>query len=180
MQYALFKVGDRMLLLDVNEHFALMDNCDSIADVEEDEDSMPLKIVYGSYKPQRGHDADGAVKSMAEIKGYALGHVMGKTCRAIEFCDFLAYGPLHRGHALDIPFAALIRTHVEMPSGDRQAVTAFARYSSQMTPGTNILNRPGLFAFKAQERRVRGEVSRENWRSFIDEDRASRAAQRAF
>ena len=94
--------------------------------------------------------------------------------------DFVAYAPLKRGYALDIPFAALIRTHVEMPSADRQAVTAFARYSGQMTPGTNILNRTGLFAFKAQERRLRGEVSRENWRTFADEKRALRAAQIAI
>lgn len=179
MQYALFKIDDEMLLLDIHEHVALMDNCDSIADIEEDEDSMPLKIVYGSYKPQRGYDADAAEMSMAEIKGYALGHVMGKTCRAVEFCDFVAYAPLLRGHAIDIPFAGLIRTHVEMPSVDRQAVTAFARYFSDMTPATNILNRPGLFAFKAQEQRVRGEVTQANWRTFVDENRALRAAHKA-
>lgn len=179
MQYALFQIDDKMLLLDIREHVALLENCDAIADMEEDEDSMPLKIVYGSYKPQRGYDADAAVMSMAELKGYALGHVMGKTCRAVEFCDFVAYAPLLRGHAIDIPFAALIRTHVEMPSADRQAVTAFVRYFSQMTPATNILNRPGLFAFKAQEQRVRGELNRENWRTFVDEARALRSARQA-
>ncbi len=179
MQYALFQIDDKMLLLDIHEHVALMDNCDSIADVSEDEDSMPLKIVYGSYKPQRGFDADAAVMSMAEIKGYALGHVMDKTCRAVELCDFVAYAPLLRGHAIDIPFAALVRTHVDMPTADRQAVTAFVRYFSDMTPATNILNRPGVFAFKAQERRVRDEVTQANWRTFIDEKRAVDAAYKA-
>lgn len=179
MQYALFKIDEQMLLLDANEYFALKNHGDQIADVAEDEDSMPLKIVYGSYKPQRGCDEDTAVMDMAKIKGYALGHVVDSACRAIELCDFIAYAPLRRGQAVDIPFAALVRTHVELPSGDAQAVTAFARYGAQMTPGTNILNRPGLFALKAQERRIRTEVSRENWRGFADEQRALRAARNA-
>jgi len=182
MQFALFPMRDAMLLLDIHEHVALTTHGDSLQDVDEDEETMLLKLVYGSYKPQPAlrDDAQASLASMMELKGYALGHVKGQRCRAIELCDIEAYEPIRRGKALDIPFAALIRTHIEMPKGTGQAVTGFARYLSQMTPATNILNRPGLFAFKAQDRRVKVDaLTAERWREFIDQSRAVRAAMRA-
>lgn len=141
---------------------------------------MPFKVVYGSYKSQPGFSADVAITNIGLSTGYALGHVKDKECRALELCDVITFTPLQRGKALDIPFAALIRTHIDMPSGDTQAVTAFLRYATQMTPATNILNRPGLFAIKAQERRIRVPVTHENWRGFVDEARVDRAARNAI
>jgi hypothetical protein len=183
MHYALFQIGlDKKGIMDVHEYSALHTFRDAIQDVDEPEESMPLKIVYGSYKPQPEHrDVDVIRTHMEQSRGFRLGHVMADGCRAIELCDFFAFEPLRRGLALDVPFAALIRTHVEMPTGDRQAVTAFLRYAEQMTPATNILNRPGVFALKAQERRPNGAtVTRQNWCEFVDENRAVHAAQSAL
>lgn len=181
MQYALFPINKdrKMVMLDINEYAALDAHHDNIEDIVEDETTMELKIVYGSYKPSPGMDADSAVIDITEMKGYELGHIDDKTCRAIEFCDFQAYAPIYRGKALDIPFAALIRTHVEIPSGKTQAVTAFIRYKTQMSPATNILNRPGLFAIKAQEKRGTS-FDQQNWRTYIDEERMHRCATTAI
>jgi hypothetical protein len=181
MQYALFPINEdrKMVLLDINEYAALDEHHDTIQDLEEDETTMALKIVYGSYKPLPGVDAEKAVSDITEIKGYELGHIDDKTCRAIEFCDFHSYDPIYRGKALDIPFAALIRTHIEIPSGKTQAVTAFVRYKTQMSPATNILNRPGLFAIKAQEKRVT-DIDQQNWHTHIDEERMLRSAATAI
>lgn len=184
MQYALFKYdADVMLLVDIHEHIALTTHCDSLQDIEEDEDSMPLKLVYGSYKPQHRlrDDVSASLENLMGSKGYQLGHVKGEQCRAIEMCDIEAFEPIQRGKAVDIPFAALIRTHIEIPDGSTQAVTGFLRYLSQMNPATNILNRPGLFAFKAQDRRVKVEaLTAENWRQYIDQPRAIRAARQSI
>lgn len=182
MQYAVIEISGQRRLVDANELQALETHQDAITDAVEDEDSMPLKVVYGGYKvqPELSGNADAAVLDMARSRGYQLGYIDGGLCRAIELCDFIAFEPQRRGHALDIPFAALIRTHVAMPSKDRQAVSAFLRYA-QMSPATNILNRPGIFAFKGEERRLGGvAVTHQNWRTFIDQSRAVRAAQNAW
>lgn len=180
MQYAVMKLSeDRGILVSAQEHQILLTHSDDVKDVEEDEDSMPLKLVYGSFKPQYGHDgnADAALAAMTQCKGFRLGYAEGDRCRAIELCDFVAYEPIYRGKALDIPFVALIRTHVDMPERDGPAVTAFLRYVQDMSPATNILNRPGLFAFKSQDRRRHGTaLTSENWRGFADEARAWRVA----
>ena len=184
MQYAVIELAESARrLIDIHEYQALQAHLDKIKDVEEDEASMTIKIVYGAYKVQPGHNgnATAALEEMGRSKGFRLGHVKGDACRAIELCDFVAYDPLVQGHALSIPFAALVRTHVEMPTSGKQAVTAFLRYLDQMTPADNVLNRPGLFAMKTQERRIHGApITRENWMQFADEERAIRAAHSAF
>jgi hypothetical protein len=184
MQYALIDVSaGQSRIIDAHEYKSLTTHGDDIKDMEEDEDSMSYKIVYGSYKTQPEHRGDALTIAlhMEECKGYGLGHVTGDVCRSIELCDLVIYPPFER-RSLDLPFAALIRTHVDLQVGTTQAITAFLRYAQQMTPGTNILNRNGLFAMKSQERRLpKGvSVSPENWLQFVDKDRALRAAQKAI
>ncbi len=183
MQYALIEVSaGQCRIIDAHEYQSLTTHGDDIKDMDEDEDSMPYKIVYGSYKTQPEYRGDtvSITLQMEECKGYRLGYVTGDVCRSIELCDLRVYSPIER-RSFDMPFAALIRTFVDVRAGNTQAITAFLRYAQQMTPGTNVINRSGLFAMKDQERRVpKGElVTPNNWLRFVDEERALRAAQKA-
>lgn len=186
MQYALWELhGGQKVLIDINEYQALTTNPAELKDGDlhaVDAGNLPWKLVYGSYKPQYGlrDDAEASLKSMMGSKGFLLGHVKDGVCHGIGLTDLEAFEPLGTNPVLGIPFAALVRTHIDMPSGTAQAVTGFLRYEKQMTLADNLLNRHGVFAFKAQDRRVKPEaLTVENWRQHIDKARAMRAAKSA-
>lgn len=69
-----------------------------------------------------------------------------------------------------IPFAALIRTDLSIPNLKQRAITSFLRYGN-MDILDNVFNRFGIFSIKDQERRIKEEVTSENWKSFIDLER---------
>lgn len=178
MQYAVMEVSGKRLLIDVQEMAAIETHSEEIADAKENEETMPLKVVYGCYKPQPGIAIAEALKMITTGLGYRHGHIDQRTCRGLEFLDVVTYTPVSRGYSMDVPFAALVRTHVEFPKDQERPMTFFLRYEG-MNPATNILNRPGIYAITQQERRVKS-LEHENWRSSIDKSRATKALRLAI
>ena len=195
MQYALIEIQDRKLLIDANEIQSLNEFNDSIAELETPDWSesskgrrpfstiFPYHICYGSYMPQPGIDEKKGVEDLTFARDHFLGFVQREKCHVIALSDINVMDALPVGRTFHIPFAALVQASdfVIGEIGEKRssrAVTGFLRYKN-MSPATNILNRPGIIALKGIERRTNNEaISPENWRKYIDRDSAKRIAQK--
>ncbi|MHB1758249.1 MAG: hypothetical protein ACYCT9_12220 [Leptospirillum sp.] len=158
---------------------------DSIVDTESlIESDCPFHICYGCYMPQRETNEKEAREDLMSTRDHFLGFVHQDKCHIIACVDVMAMDTEHIGMTLRIPFSALIKTTdfvIEQigNQASQQAVTGFLLYNN-MSPATNILNRPGIIALKGLERRRRWPmtigVNPENWRKHIDPERAKRIA----
>lgn len=177
-QYAL--IGELRLLMDAGEWQALRTFCDAIADLPgPDQNTLPYHVCYGCYLPQADIREEEAMTDLAEARDHWMGIIERDKCHLIAFCDAEAFGPRYIGLSLRIPFAALVQADPAMieriaDKKTRRAVTAFLRYAN-LSPATNILNRPGVFALKGVERRIKDDpITPAGWRKHIDRDRAGR------
>lgn len=183
MQYAVIEIQGRMLLIAANELQSLEAFGNTITDQNKiDEEQHPYTICYGSYMPQPDIDEKQAMEHFNSSIDSWIGYIDEDKCHLIDFHDAQPMEPEHRGLLTFIPFAALIQTHPEIiekigKKSQAQAVTGFLRFD-EMSPATNILNRPGIIALKGVERRIKGEpVNKANWHKHIDWDRAMRTAR---
>lgn len=186
MQYSLFEIEGRSLLIDASEFQSLNTFQDSIVDEESlNEADCPFHVCYGCYMPQPGVNEKEAREDLMFTCGHFLGFVRQDKCHIIAFVDTMAMDTEHIGMSLSIPFSALVKTTdfvIEYigNQSSRQAVTGFLRYEN-MSPATNILNRLGIIALKGLERRKRWPmnigVNSANWRKSIDPERAKRIAR---
>ncbi|WP_108653172.1 hypothetical protein [Dongshaea marina] len=191
MQYAfmeLYEDSDECCLMDAGELDLLRIDIEELDEQVPNEDTMALKLLYGCYKPQSGYEDPGEIKQdMTRAVNRWLAHFSGDSIqyfgiKAIEPLDVRLMKPCADGqssHASrDIPFSALVKVPngVALPSGKR-ALSAFIRLVD-CDVVTNLLVRPGLFAFGAEERRYSTPVTEENWRERIDYQRALRVAQK--
>ncbi|MBF4453835.1 hypothetical protein IRT38_00205 (plasmid) [Acinetobacter sp. SK-43] len=183
MQYALMKVSDNaMVLMDASEAQALYTYKGQITDVPEpDEENLPLKVVYGAYKPQHGKGLEETIENLNASKGFWHGHVKDDKCYKIAVVDFITLDPVMLGQSFYIPFASLVSTNIDLKNKSRTfAITTFLRYENR-TPAENILNRNGVFSIASQENRIKNEiVTEKNWKDFVDMNRAKRAASKIF
>ena len=170
MQYALMNGrGEDQLIVDAEELaslYRLRDSGVAVADVEPDEAGFTFKLIYGSYQPQPGTSPDQAKLDARRHLGARFGTIRDGACFALELCGVELGEPIHIGHSLRIPVAALMASKVKMRS-DGSATTVFIRYMN-ISPLDNVLNRPGIFALRRQEDRCPDDLGRDNWRPFID------------
>ncbi|WP_242230085.1 hypothetical protein [Bacillus cereus group sp. BfR-BA-01329] len=181
MQYALMPVNEEtMVLVDASEYQVLMDYVDNKTQVkilDLSDDVTDLKLVYGTLMPQHEQKIEDVIKKAKDSIGYALASIDERTneCTLIELVDFELYEE-HKDRLNYIPFAALIRTDLSIPNLKQRAITSFLRYGN-MDILDNVFNRFGIFSIKDQERRIKEEVTSENWKSFIDLERAIRVSK---
>ncbi len=64
-----------------------------------------------------------------------------------------------------------------MAKGDNRSRTAYLRWHN-MDILTNLINRMGLFAFSAEEKRFKQPLTESNWKERIDYTRAVRVARK--
>lgn len=200
MQYAIMKLtDDKNVLIDAGELFAFHGALESndpssfVIDEEPNEDLCKLHLVYGIYKPQPDEKfpRSEVIRHAKDAVNKWLVHLDKDKCVYLGIEDIVIHDqPLlkkcnchnscskpHKSD--DLVFSALLSLPEDVAIGDKSsfALTAFLRYREQMDVLTNMLNRLGLFAFKAEERRYKGELTEDNWKGRIDPKRAYSAAQ---
>lgn len=178
MQYALMGLDpekDVFIIIDANEYKELIDSKDKkIADIEPDDNELILKLVYGTIIPQYKIQRKDIEEGLNTALGKALAYVDNGVSTLIELVDI----EVSKEEINDrIPFSALIRTNLTIDNKKHQAISAFLRYGN-MTVQDNLLNRFGIFAIKEQENRIKEQLSKDNWKTFIDENRVLRVASK--
>ena len=201
MQFAIMMFGkddnQKSVLFDANEllafNFAMESNdpANCLKEIVPDDDyekSLQTRIVYGCYKPQSGCEfpRSEVIRQVKDGVGKWLVHINGLEVVYLAIEDIEVHEELILrkgcGHTNskkpcptdDIGFSALIVCPKNMDIGTKktQAKSAFLRYRQQMDVMTNLLNRMGCFAFKAEEKRYKKVPTEKNWRSMIDRKRA--------
>ena len=203
MQYAYMQfTKDRNFLVDARE----LRYIEQIMDAEDRQraaelsDTAPseekgdyrLAVVYGCYMPQAdlNFPTNEKVRQVEEAVGFAMvtvqdAEVRYLTIEAVKVFDNPLISTcghskeLHRSQ--NIGFAALVQIPKEMVIGSAstQAVSAFLRYKEQMDLMSNVLNRKGVFALKAEEKRIPKGITltKENWLNYLDVNRALKTAR---
>lgn len=156
----------------------------SVADVchEPEEEHVSLAVVYGAFQVNPDRDIDDECQELLQQRGCGFGFLRDLECNVFCLVDIELHKDRMLPHYRNIPFAALVALPDCMVVGDSktQALTGFVRYSDQMDPLTNIFYRPGLLAMKSQEKRIREELTKDNWKQFIDLERMEVDAGKAL
>lgn len=193
MQYALLNYAhDYQLLIDANELHALYDGLDKLQEDEppQEDDTIPFKLVYGVYKPQphfdfpkseiKRHLLESLNKWLIHLDGNKVIYLGIEDIECLDITVMTSCGHCPKPHASnDIAFAALIRIpdSIKLGNGKTQAKTAYLKWFN-VDSLTTLINRKGLFSLIAAEKRVKKELTLDNWKSFIDYNRAARYAQK--
>ena len=172
MQYAV--VQNRLLAAD--EYRALMTHGTNIFDRVPPDRDMSLKIVYGSLKPQVGETPLDAMDQTRETRDCWYGTVREDQCLLSTLLDIEFHKPLYRGLAVDIPFAALLRTGIEIGHQQKRSIPCFVRYEG-MSAADNLLDRPAILCLYRQEGRPKGGVTDSGWRDAIRPQRLLQCAR---
>ena len=168
MQYALFEIQGRRLLLDAGEYQALLQGGD-IAEAVGPEEASAFHLCHGAYLPQPGTGEAEALEDLLAARGHWLGCLAGGECRTLALEDAQAFKALRTAKAL----AGRIGPDMRGP-----ALTCFLRYGN-LAPAQNLLNRPGVFALKGPVHRLGAEAAGD-WKRHIDPDRAVLTAAAIF
>lgn len=196
MQYALLTSngGNIRPLIDAHEIYALEQGIDNLTISpcdEKYENSLKHQVVYGVYKPQPDfHFPKSEIKRhIFECLEKWLFYIDGETVTHIGIEDIELYSDVtimnSCGHCPtphksdDIAFAALLLAPDDFNLGTAKtaAKTAYLRWDD-IDPLTTLLNRKGLFSFITAEKRKKIQPTIENWRTFIDAERAVKYAQK--
>ena len=195
MQYALLnsnKADDYQFLVDANELHALYAGIDKLQEDEppQEDNTTPLKIVYGVYKPQpyfnfpkseiKRHILESLNKWLIHIDGNTVIYLGIEEIECLDITVMTSCGHCPKPHAShDVAFAALIRIPdaIKLGNGKTQAKTAYLKWFDVDTL-TTLINRKGLFSFVTAEKRIKKELTLDNWKPFIDYNRAARYAQK--
>lgn len=180
MQYAIVRLGEVERIIDAEEDRSLRHHFDTLEDgLLPDDDKFEL--VYGAYLPQPSQNEEDALKYAEMARGFWLGSVDDKVCHAVGLEDVKFFEPVRLGLSIRIPFAGLICIREDalklIRNDGVRALTCFLRYR-EMSPATNVLNRNGVFAIKAHDKRVKGPLTKEAWQASIDQERALAVASR--
>lgn len=196
MQYALMKgPEEKSFLIDASELRSFQLAIDSknaknfIMETIPNENEMRHKIVYGAYKPQLDFPRSEINRHIKDAVNVWLAHLSENQCFYLGIEDIIVYDEpivtrcdhssckkLHKSK--DVAFSALVCLPPTIDVGTKKtrAISAFVRYSQQMDVITNLLNRLGVFAFKAEENRIKTELTIHNWKQYVDHKRAFSAA----
>jgi len=194
MQYAVMNApGNTDLIIDTNElksfQMAMESNDPSLFMHEDkpDNGTLQYRIVYGVYIPQNSFSRSDVKHHIKKSVNVWLVHFKKDRCVSMKIEDIIIHNQLflksygHKHNTTnEVAFSALVKipNDIEIGSNKTQAVTAFVRYHNAMNPISNLLNRLGIFAFKSEENGLNNrQLTRENWKDFIHESVAIRAAQ---
>ena len=172
MQYAI--IQNRVLA--AAEYTALMIHGERIIDRTPEVGGMSLQLVYGALKPQVGETPLAAMAETRETCGSWYGTVDGGGCILSTLVDIEFHDPLFRGHAVDVPFSALLHTDLAIGSGRSRSMPLFVRYEG-LSPAQNLLDRPAILCACRNERRLHSPLSESGWRNRIDPGRAAESAR---
>ena len=184
MQFALIKIRENVRrIISAEELLSLEKYGDKIKEIEFEEKTEKLRIVYGAYLSNIGIKLKDIEKEMIKYKGYQHCWISKNKCIPFELCDYVQHGYLKFGKSIRIPFTALIMTdkNTIVNNKKRHSIPGFLRYQN-MIPADNILNRTGIFCIQSEERRIKKSITitRENWKYFIDIKRAIRTAKKVY
>ena len=194
MQYAVMNTpGNADLIIDTNElkSFQLaMESEDPGLFMHEDtpdNNDLQYKIVYGVYIPQNSFSRNDVKHHIEKSINVWLCHFKKDHCVSMIIEDIIIHNQLFLksyGRRLnttnEVAFSALVKMPPDIKIGSHktQAVTAFVRYHKAMNPISNLLNRLGIFAFKSEETCINNQqLTKQNWKDFIHDGVAIRAAQ---
>ncbi|MFB5678792.1 hypothetical protein [Paenibacillus terreus] len=165
LQYALMELNGTKIIIDAVEVNSLhkFGNGARLQDIEPEDHTLSLKVVYGQFIPQPEMALDKVKEDIIDSKGMALGYIYQDACRILVLEDISLETPLANGY---IPFAALLSTDLEVEPTSDQAISAFLRYGD-MIPEDNILNRFGIFSITRVELNTK-DLTVENWKVFVD------------
>ena len=172
MQYVI--IQDRVL--STEEYSFLMTHGEGIADRVPNENELSLRLVYGALKPQVGEIPLEAIKDTQETLGCWYGAIIENQCVLSTLVDIELREPLYHGYAVDIPFAALLRTSLEVNHCRGRSTPVFVRYEG-MTPAENLLNRPAVLCLHRCEGRLKEPLTESGWRDSMSPERAARSAR---
>ncbi|HBN6205655.1 TPA: hypothetical protein ACF311_004330 [Vibrio parahaemolyticus] len=195
MQYALIEVNPNYhALVDANELYSLTEegrgNIEMSPHDDDYEATLERQVVYGVYKPQPHFDfprsevkrhikecVDHWLINLQKNKGT---HIAIEDIEIFDATIMRNCGHCPKPHvSADMAFAALVKVPkaFDFEHGQNQAKTAFLKWAD-IDLETTLINRKGLFAFVAPERRFKKAPTSDNWRTFIDTKRAVTYAQR--
>lgn len=172
MQYA--AAPNRTLAME--ENLALAEHGGNITDETPPQDALRLKLVYGLFRPQPFLDTVDAVLDLYETLDCRYGTIRGDRCRISILLDIALFEPICWGEATEFPFAALMRTDIELDSRQRRSVPCFVRHAG-MSPADNLFHRPGILLLYRQENRPRAEITESGWRKAIRRQRPLQCAR---
>ena len=177
MQFAVIEpMPDRRTIIDALE-LAALERRQSITDEPADESAFVWRIAYGQFLPQPFRDSQEAAAELQTYQGAAFGRITEKfTCRLSEVRAVELFPLVMVGHSARFPCAVLIGTIDTIPPSHASAALAlFPRFTSDMGPLDNTLNRPGVLALKGEEKRAVAKLnpdpSKIDWRTLIDRKR---------
>ncbi|PSW30458.1 hypothetical protein C9J21_18560 [Photobacterium phosphoreum] len=196
MQYALLELKNNdnkyQCLIDANELHALYEGLNKLQDDEppREDNSAPFTLVYGVYKPQpyfsfpksdiKQHIFASLNKWLIHLDGNNVIYLRIEDIECLDITVMTSCGHCPQPHAShDIAFAALMRIPdtIKLGHGKTQAKTAYLKWVNLDTL-TTLINRKGLFSLVAEEKRIKKEVTLDNWKTLIDYKRAARYAQK--
>lgn len=141
--------------------------------------TSPYVLVYGGFLPQPGMSEEEAVAIVKQSRETIQFVLKEGVADDLALHDLEAYEPISRGQTFTVPVAALIQAPDwaigQLESRSTQAVVAMRRYSD-LGPLDTVLNRSGVFAFAALEKRQKAPVSSAFWRESVDAKRAIKVA----
>ncbi|VAW56407.1 hypothetical protein MNBD_GAMMA07-2751 [hydrothermal vent metagenome] len=194
MQYAVMNTpGNAELLIDANELQSFqkaMESDDPGLYMHEEipnDNTMVYKIVYGVYIPKSNFSRTDVKHHINKSINVWLVHFRKDHCLPMKIEDIIIHEQVFLksyGQKIntknEVAFSALIRIprNITIGSNQTEAVTAFVRYFNEMNPISNLLNRLGIFAFKSEETSLSNTpLSKDNWKDYIHDGVAIRAAQ---
>ncbi|WP_434529559.1 hypothetical protein [Vibrio sp. K4] len=194
MQYALFPINNAPFrpLLDTAELYALEQGETALIDHQPNEDyeqTLETVLVYGAYMPQPDFEfpKDEIKRHIKADINHWLVHLKGTQMQYLAIEDIEPFydvtittscGHCPKPHATpNVAFAALMYLPKDFEFGSTHAKTAYCRWFN-MDALTNALNRKGLYALIASDKRFSSALTKENWRERIDTKRAIRLAQK--
>jgi len=202
MQYAMIKTNESKLLIDASEVLVLdyvlqKENFDvfkSVIDNNPDEELLSHEaLFYGAFKTFE--DPLKMTSFVKDMVNYGLVK-FNFECKEIPFKkwtsdnietsveysvikDIVIYDNISNG-SNTIPFACYLRSQENLDNKSKFGSTFFPKlqFKENKEPDvfTSFLNRPGLFCFHTEEKRKKGKINMENWKDFIDKDRAINVA----
>ncbi|TKK13634.1 DNA topoisomerase III [Enterobacter cancerogenus] len=185
MQYALFDVGNRKILLDATEFGLLKDWKKSpVKELSDfDESNHSCHLCYGGYLLNPDIPDFDIRERLKKMEGFWLAAIddTALNCHQIAFYSIYTLPVISIGYQKIVPFAVLIKSddciiHKIATKSDF-AVSAFLRVQ-EWDIATNILNREGIFAFNGVEMKFKEPVNEDNWKRLISEERAIRCANK--
>jgi hypothetical protein len=142
--------------------------------------SAPLHLWYGVFLAQPDMIADQAVAALRSLQGHWLRSLHAGTAEWLAVQALHIDAPMTTGHAVRVPFAALVQAPValvEVLHDPLCAVLASPVEETGADPLLSVFSRSGLVAFLAAELPT-APLTRDQWATHIDRPRLQRTADR--